>query len=58
MLDAGDRMIVRVRMSGRGRGSGLPTTMTYYEVYTLRDGRIARHQNFVDADVARAAAGL
>ena len=58
VIDAGDRMIVTVRMSGQGKGSGLPTTMTYREVYTLRDGRIARHENFVDADAAMAAAGL
>jgi ketosteroid isomerase-like protein len=42
VIDAGDRMVVRVRVTGRGRGSGLPATMTYFEVYTLREGRIAR----------------
>lgn len=58
LIDAGNRMIVKVKMSGRGRGSGLSTTMTYFEVYTLRDGRIARHENFVDPEAARVAAGL
>lgn len=58
VIDAGDRMVVTVRVTGRGKGSGLPTAMTYFEVYTLREGRIARHANFTDADAARKAARL
>lgn len=58
LVDAGDRMLVTVEMSGRGAGSGIDTTMTYYEVYALRDGRIARHDNFVEKAAARSAAGL
>lgn len=58
LVDAGDRMLVKVGMSGHGATSGIETTMTYYEVYTLRDGRIARHENFVDPAAAKAAAGL
>jgi ketosteroid isomerase-like protein len=58
MIDAGDRMLVTVEMSGRGVGSGIEIDMTYYEVYALRDGRISRHDNFVDRSAAIEAAGL
>ena len=58
LIDAGDRMMVTVGMSGHGATSGIDIAMTYYEVYTLRDGRIARHDNFADLAAARAAAEL
>ena len=58
LVDAGDRMVVTVKMSARGAGSAVATTMTYFEVYTLRDGRIARHDNFVEEAAAMRAAGL
>jgi ketosteroid isomerase-like protein len=58
LIDAGDRMLVTVQMSGRGVGSGIDINMTYYEVYALRDGRIARHDNFVRRPAALKAAGL
>ena len=58
LIDAGDRMLVTVEMSGRGVGSGVETKMTYFELYALRDGRIERHDNFVERAAAMSAAGL
>lgn len=58
LIDVGDRFLVEVRMVGRGRHSGLDTDMRYFEVYTLRDGKISRHDNFVDRERALEAVGL
>jgi ketosteroid isomerase-like protein len=58
LVDAGDRLLVTVDVSGRGAGSGIEIEMTYYEVYTLRDGRIARHENFLARAAALEAVGL
>ena len=58
LYDLGDGMIVKVRMTGTGRGSGAPTSMDYYEVYSFRDGIISRHANYLDRGDAFAAAGL
>lgn len=42
-MDAGDRVIVRVRQGGRGQGSGVDIEMpSYWQVYTLRDGKAVR----------------
>ena len=58
VVDLGDRFLVQVRMTGRGRHSGLDTDMRYFEVYTLRNGKISRHENFVDRAEALEAVGL
>jgi ketosteroid isomerase-like protein len=58
LIDAGDRMIVTVDVTGRGGGSGLVTQMRYFELYDLRDGRISRHQNFLERETAFSTAGL
>src|SRR6266542_3101192 len=38
-IDAGDRVIVRARHQGRGRGSGIRVDANFYEVYALREGK-------------------
>ena len=58
LTDLGDRFLVEVQMVGRGRLSGLNVEMRYFEVYTLRDGKISRHENFVDRERALEAVGL
>jgi ketosteroid isomerase-like protein len=42
-VDAGDRVAVRLRHHGRGRGSGAEIdTELYHQVTTFRDGEIVR----------------
>src|SRR5688500_4075488 len=40
--DAGERVLVTVHFSGRGRLSGVEVETRTYEVYTLSDGKIVR----------------
>jgi ketosteroid isomerase-like protein len=44
--DMGDRVVVTVRLRGRGRGSGVEIDALFFDVYTLRDGRIVRMDQF------------
>jgi ketosteroid isomerase-like protein len=55
---SGDRVMITGRMSGEGRGSGVPVEAEEWHVWTLRDGRIVHLQMFLDEEEARAAAGL
>lgn len=54
----GDKVLIAGRMSGQGRGSGVPVEAEEFHVMTLRDRRIVRVQMFLDEAEARAAAGL
>jgi ketosteroid isomerase-like protein len=42
LIDAGECVIAVDRHSGRGKGSGLPLTQTYFSVWTIRDGKAVR----------------
>ena len=57
-LDAGDRVMVTVRLRGRGRGSGVEIDARFYDVYTLRDGKIVRMDQFTERSEALDAVGL
>jgi len=46
--DMGNRIVVTVRLRGRGRGSGLEIDALFYDVYTLRDGKIVRMDQFTE----------
>jgi ketosteroid isomerase-like protein len=50
--DRGDRVVVRVRLRGRGRGSGVEIDARFYDVYTLRDGKIVRMDQFAERSEA------
>ena len=54
----GDRVVVAVRVRGRGRASGIEVDARLYDVYTLRDGKIARMDQFTQRSEAVEAAGL
>jgi ketosteroid isomerase-like protein len=58
-VDGGDRVAVRLRFYGRGKGSGaeLDTEM-YHQVTTFRDGTMVRIEYFTDWAEALKAAGL
>ena len=50
--------LATIQMSGRGRGSGVPAEMQFFQLWTFRDGRAVRMEMFSDLDEARRAAGL
>jgi ketosteroid isomerase-like protein len=53
-----DRVLVRFRMGVTGRSSGVDVVNEASGVYTIRDGRIARIEYFLDHAEALEAAGL
>ena len=57
-LDRGDYVFNGVDVEGRGRGSGVPVTMHYWQVWLIRDGKAARWEEYLDRAEALEAAGL
>ncbi len=57
-IDAGDQVLVTIHWSGRGRGSGVEVDIRTYMVYTLRDGKVIRMDEFTERSDALEAAGL
>ena len=58
VIGRGDRVFVTVRFQGRGRASGVGFETRFYEVYTLRDGKVLRIDEYDDRAEALEAAGL
>ena len=46
VMDAGDDVVAVLHMVGRGAGSGMDLDETDAHVFTIREGRITRWQNF------------
>lgn len=57
-LDAGNRVVVTARHRGRGRKSGAVVDARFFVVYTLRDGKIIRADEYADRAPALQAAKL
>ena len=57
-VDVGDRVLVTIRMRGRGRETGIEVEARLYDVYTLRGGLIVRMDEYADRAEALAAVGL
>ena len=57
-VDRGDCVVVTVRLRGRGRGSGVEIDARFYDVYTLRGGKIVRMEQFTERSQALEAAEL
>ncbi len=58
-VDAGKRVVAKIRISGAGRGSGVETEMKLFNVWTLRDGKVVQLTGgYRDRDEALEAAGL
>jgi ketosteroid isomerase-like protein len=55
--ERGHRVVVTVRLRGRGRGSGVAVDARFYDVYTLRDGKIVRMDQFTERSEALEAVG-
>jgi len=56
--DAGERVLVRVRHEGRGKGSGIPVEARYWMVHHMREGKTYRVDLYDDEAEALATAGL
>jgi len=54
----GDDVVLLLRQSGRGKGSGAPVESVFGWIYTITGGRISRVRLFPDANQALKAAGL
>ena len=58
IVSAGDSVVVAVRQHGVGGGSGAATEFRYFQVWSFRNGRVVRLENFRERAAAAAAAGL
>jgi ketosteroid isomerase-like protein len=58
LIDAGDQVIVTIRIGGRGKASGAPVETTRSYVCSLRDGMIYRVRTYPARTEALEAAGL
>jgi ketosteroid isomerase-like protein len=57
-LDAGDRVVVFLRVVAKGRVSGVPMAVPNAHVVTVRDGRMTSTQVYKDREAALEAVGL
>jgi ketosteroid isomerase-like protein len=53
-----DKVVVFVRQSGTGKGSGAPMEMRYGQVFTVRGSAITRMKTYLDRDEALKDAGV
>jgi ketosteroid isomerase-like protein len=58
LIDLGDRVVVLARAPMRAQASGVPLTLEFAYVSTLRNGRVARQQEYHDHAEALEAVGL
>jgi len=57
-LDVDDNVVVMFHEFRRGKGSGVELELDTAAIFTMRDGRVARMQGFMDPAAAKRAAGL
>jgi len=57
-LESGDRVVTCGRAHARGKGSAVAVDFDSYSVFTVRDGKVARMEFFIERESALAAAGL
>jgi ketosteroid isomerase-like protein len=58
IVDCGEKVLVVMREEGRGSLSGATISQRNYSVYTFRDGKILRYEEFYDEQDALDAAGV
>ena len=58
LIDAGDSVVIHLRQWGRGKGSGVPVTDDFWQVWTIREGKLIRRTRFPDKAAALEAVGL
>ena len=57
-VDMGERVVATVHFQGRGRGSGIEIDQRFYEIYTVRHGKVVRMDEYTTRAEALEAAGL
>lgn len=57
-VDAGDNVVVFIRMVATGKGSGIEVEQPMAHLCTIRNGKLVRHETFWKRDAALRAAGL
>jgi ketosteroid isomerase-like protein len=57
IIDAGDQVILVAHHQGRARGSGINVDARLYEVYTLREGKVSRVDEYTEREQALEAPG-
>jgi ketosteroid isomerase-like protein len=57
-VDAGEWVVVRVHMSGRGKRSGAPSEIVFWNAYKLQHSRVVRLESYRGKADALTAAGL
>src|SRR4051812_3603912 len=57
-LDAGDSVVVRVDQRAKGRQSGTPVHMRYFQVWSFRGRSVIRIESVIEGADALEAAGL
>jgi len=55
---AGDSVVVGIHQQAVGKGSGIPTDMRYFQIWTFRGGRVIRIESVKGRGEALEAAGL
>ena len=58
IIDGWDQVVVVAHHEGRGRKSGVKVDTRFYEVYTLREGKVSRVDEHTERAEALEAAGL
>ncbi|MEK6271438.1 MAG: nuclear transport factor 2 family protein [Actinomycetota bacterium] len=58
IIDAGERVVIAIRISGRGRASGIDVEASWFHVLTARDNKVVRIEWHRSRDEALEAAGL
>src|SRR5918995_6055461 len=58
IIDSGEHVVVVLRISGRGAGSGVPVSQRVTMLWTFKDDRIVRGKSFTSRAEALEAAGL
>jgi ketosteroid isomerase-like protein len=58
LIDAGDKVFAWIRFSGKGVASGAPVETEQAQVWTFRDGKVVRVEEYFDRAEGLEAAGL
>ena len=58
IVSAGDTVVAAVHQQATGSGSGIPTEMRYWQLWTFRGGAVIRIENIMSRSEALQAAGL
>jgi ketosteroid isomerase-like protein len=58
VIDAGDSVVVHIHQWGRGKGSGAPVESHFWQVWTVRDGKVVRGTHHSEKAEALEAGGL